>query len=91
MASTPLDPTSQPGETPARPDRETAENAVRTLIRWAGDDPAREGLLDTPGRVVRSYEEFFAGYLDDPAQILSWRCLRAKAAIGLCHCASGNE
>ena len=58
MASTPLDPTSQPSETPARPDRVDAENAVRTLIRWAGDDPAREGLLDTPARVVRSYEEF---------------------------------
>ena len=41
---------------PARPDRSDAENAVRTLIRWAGDDPAREGLLDTPARVVRSYE-----------------------------------
>ena len=55
----------------ARPDRETAENAVRTLIRWAGDDPSREGLLDTPARVVRSYEEFFAGYRDDPVQVLS--------------------
>jgi GTP cyclohydrolase I len=44
---------------------------VRTLIRWAGDDPNREGLLDTPDRVVRSYEEFFAGYLEDPVQILS--------------------
>ena len=71
MASTPLDPPSQPGETPARPDREAAEDAVRTLIRWAGDDPTREGLLDTPARVVRSYEEFFAGYLEDPVQILS--------------------
>ena len=37
-------------------------NAVRTLIRWAGDDPAREGLVDTPARVVRAYEQFFAGY-----------------------------
>lgn len=54
-----------------RPSREEAENAVRTLIRWAGDDPSREGLLDTPSRVVRSYEEFFAGYKDDPAQILT--------------------
>ena len=71
--------------------RKTAEIAVRTLISWAGDDPNREGQPDTPARVVRSYEEFFAGYLDDPAQILSWRCLRAKAANGLCHCASGNE
>jgi GTP cyclohydrolase I len=55
----------------ARPDRNAAESAVRTLIRWAGDDPTREGLLDTPARVVRAYEEFFAGYLEDPVQILS--------------------
>jgi GTP cyclohydrolase I len=54
-----------------RPTREQAEEAVRTLIRWAGDDPDREGLLDTPNRVVRSYEEFFSGYLEDPAQILA--------------------
>ena len=54
-----------------RPDRATAEEAVRTLIQWAGDDPNREGLLDTPARVVRAYEEFFAGYLEDPVQILS--------------------
>lgn len=57
--------------TPNRPDRGDAENAVRTLIRWAGDDPDREGLLDTPARVVRAYEEFFAGYLEDPVQLLS--------------------
>jgi GTP cyclohydrolase I len=50
----------------ARPSREEAEEAVRTLIRWAGDDPAREGLLGTPNRVVRAYEEFFAGYQEDP-------------------------
>lgn len=56
---------------PFRPTREEAEEAVRTLIRWAGDDPNREGLRDTPTRVVRSYEEFFAGYLEDPAQILA--------------------
>ncbi|MBS0349200.1 MAG: GTP cyclohydrolase I FolE [Proteobacteria bacterium] len=55
----------------ARPTREEAEEAVRTLIRWAGDDPAREGLVDTPSRVVRSYEEFFAGYQVDPAEILA--------------------
>ncbi|RJF96953.1 GTP cyclohydrolase I FolE [Noviherbaspirillum cavernae] len=55
----------------ARPSREEAEAAVRTLIRWAGDDPMREGLLDTPSRVVRSYEEFFAGYKDEPSQILA--------------------
>lgn len=56
---------------PIRPDRAAAEEAVRTLIQWAGDDPKREGLLDTPARVVRAYEEFFAGYLEDPVQILS--------------------
>ena len=53
-----------------RPSRAEAEAAVRTLLRWAGDDPDREGLRGTPGRVVRSYEEFFAGYQDDPAEIL---------------------
>jgi len=46
------------GEWPARPTRSEAEEAVRTLIRWAGDDPAREGLIETPARVVRAYEEF---------------------------------
>ena len=55
----------------ARPTRDDAEAAVRTLIRWAGDDPAREGLIDTPGRVVRAYEEFFAGYEQDPREILA--------------------
>ena len=53
-----------------RPTREEAEEAVRTLLRWAGDDPAREGLLGTPDRVVRSYEEFFAGYETDPVALL---------------------
>jgi len=53
-----------------RPSREEALQAVRTLIRWAGDDPDREGLLGTPDRVVRSYEEFFSGYDDDPVALL---------------------
>jgi len=53
-----------------RPSRAEAEEAVRTLLRWAGDDPDREGLLGTPDRVVRAYEEFFAGYLEDPTEIL---------------------
>jgi len=53
-----------------RPSRAEAEAAVRTLIRWAGDDPDREGLSGTPGRVVRSYEEFFAGYDSDPVELL---------------------
>lgn len=55
----------------SRPEREEAEEAVRTLLRWAGDDPAREGLLDTPSRVVRAYEEFFDGYGEDPVDMLS--------------------
>jgi GTP cyclohydrolase I len=54
----------------SRPSREEAEAAVRTLLRWAGDDPTREGLLGTPDRVVRSYEEFFAGYHEDPVELL---------------------
>ena len=58
------------GETAAMPSREDAESAVRTLIRWAGDDPGREGLADTPARVVRSYEEFFNGYDACPNSIL---------------------
>ena len=53
-----------------RPSRAEAEAAVRTLLRWACDDPTREGLLDTPSRVVRSYEEFFAGYATDPVALL---------------------
>ena len=53
-----------------RPSMEEAEDAVRTLLRWAGDDPDREGLLGTPNRVARSYREFFAGYTEDPADIL---------------------
>jgi GTP cyclohydrolase IA len=55
----------------ARPRREDAEEAVRTLIRWAGDDPGREGLVDTPARVVRAYREFFAGYEQDPRAVLA--------------------
>jgi GTP cyclohydrolase I len=53
-----------------RPSRAEAEDAVRTLIRWAGDDPTREGLRGTPDRVVRSYNEFFAGYEEDPVAML---------------------
>ena len=53
-----------------RPSREEAEEAVRTLVRWAGDDPDREGLVGTPERGVRAYKEFFAGYHDDPVEIL---------------------
>lgn len=53
-----------------RPSREEAEAAVRTLLRWAGDDPDREGLRDTPTRVVRAYQEFFSGYGEDPEEFL---------------------
>src|ERR1700730_12998674 len=53
-----------------RPTRATAEEAVRTLLRWAGDDPEREGLLETPKRVVRAYEDWFSGYQIDPAEYL---------------------
>jgi GTP cyclohydrolase I len=54
-----------------RPSRDEAEDAVRTLIAWAGDDPRREGLIDTPGRVVDAYEEWFKGYREDPREYLS--------------------
>ncbi|MGL4241971.1 MAG: GTP cyclohydrolase I FolE [Beijerinckiaceae bacterium] len=53
-----------------KPTREEAMAAVRTLLRWAGDDPLREGLLDTPTRVVKAYEELFAGYAERPEEVL---------------------
>ena len=58
------------GSSQGRPSREEAEEAVRTLLRYAGDDVEREGLVDTPARVVRSYDEFFAGYQDDAIEYL---------------------
>jgi len=57
--------------TTRRPSREEAEAAMRTMLLWAGDDPDREGLVDTPARVVRAYEEFFAGYEQDPVELLA--------------------
>src|ERR1700712_1077579 len=54
-----------------KPTRTQAEEAVRTLLRWAGDEPRREGLLGTPARVVRAYEEWFSGYEQDPKSYLS--------------------
>ncbi|GBQ30420.1 GTP cyclohydrolase I [Gluconacetobacter sacchari DSM 12717] len=63
--------TNMPKAPLPRPSREEAEDAIRTLLRWAGEDPSREGLRDTPGRVVRSYDEFFQGYGEDPSAILS--------------------
>ena len=56
---------------PVRPSREEAEAAVRTLIAYAGDDPTREGLIETPRRVVASYEELYGGYRQDPAEVLT--------------------
>ena len=53
-----------------RPSRAEAEEAIRTLLRWAGDDPSREGLLETPARVARAYEDWFSGYGDDPEEYL---------------------
>ena len=60
----------RPESTDDRPTRAEAERAVRTLIQWAGEDPDREGLVGTPERVARSYEEFYAGYGTDPNEIL---------------------
>ncbi|MCM2338404.1 MAG: GTP cyclohydrolase I FolE [Lysobacter sp.] len=57
-------------DTPRKPSREEAESAIRTLLSWAGDDPAREGLIDTPKRVVEAYGDWFSGYGDDPAEYL---------------------
>ena len=54
-----------------KPTRQEAEKAVELLLRWAGDDPSREGLVDTPARVVRAYEEFFSGYQEDPEDMLA--------------------
>lgn len=67
--------TAKPGSSPDPTEdttvtRDQAEQAVRTLLRWAGDDPEREGLLDTPGRVIRAYEEFFDGYNRDAVSYL---------------------
>ena len=54
-----------------KPTREEAEAAVRTMLAWTGDNPDREGLVETPKRVVRAYEQFFAGYEMDPKEVLS--------------------
>ena len=58
-------------DTPPRPSREEAEEAVRTLLRWIGEDPSRDGLVDTPKRVINSYDEFYAGYQGDAVKELS--------------------
>ncbi len=62
---------SKQGKAVQKPSRAEAEEAVRTLLRWAGDDPDREGLRGTPDRVVRAYEEFFSGYHLDPKEFLA--------------------
>jgi GTP cyclohydrolase I len=62
---------ASPADEAPRPSRQEAEAAVRTLIRWAGDSPGREGLLDTPARVVRAFEEWCGGYAIDPEQLLA--------------------
>lgn len=54
-----------------RPTREKAMEAVRTLLAYTGDDPSREGLIDTPKRVIKAYDDFFAGYNEDPVEVLS--------------------
>src|SRR5580704_328278 len=56
---------------PKRPSREEAEQAVHTLLRWAGDDPSREGLVDTPARVAKAFEDWFSGYSQDPEAYLA--------------------
>jgi GTP cyclohydrolase I len=67
----PLFPAPATSTTPTRPSREEAEAAVRTLIAWAGDDPNREGLLETPARVAKAYGELFAGYGQDAGAVLN--------------------
>ena len=67
---TPASPRTGGAGTPERPSREEAEAAIRTLLLWAGDDPEREGLRDTPSRVARAYREFFVGYDTDPVAVL---------------------
>jgi GTP cyclohydrolase I len=67
----PLKPVLVPSQPVLRPTREEAEAAVRTLIAWAGDDPSREGLLETPARVTKAYGELFAGYGQDARDVLA--------------------
>jgi GTP cyclohydrolase IA len=60
----------KPSPKEPKPSRESAEQAIRTLLLWAGDDPDREGLLETPGRVARAFEDWFSGYGEDPEEYL---------------------
>jgi GTP cyclohydrolase I len=59
-----------PNDAPSRVERSAAESAFRTLIRWAGDDPNRDGLIETPERMARAFQEHFAGYAQDPTAFL---------------------
>jgi GTP cyclohydrolase IA len=70
MKTKTLTPASLVPVLPDRPSRIEAENAVRTLLRWAGDDPTRDGLIETPSRVAKAFEDYFKGYYDDPETIL---------------------
>ncbi len=70
VLTTPLSPAIVRMTGEVKPSRAEAEGAVRTLLKWIGEDPTRDGLADTPGRVVRAFDEFFAGYAQDPAEIL---------------------
>lgn len=71
MLNKPILPSTNPGLVIERPSREEAEAAVALLLRWAGDDPGREGLRDTPARVVRAFEDWFSGYADEPENFLA--------------------
>ena len=70
MALAPATKPAVPHVAPAEVTRDQAEDAVRVLLRWAGDDPAREGLLDTPRRVVKAYDDWFSGYAIEPREYL---------------------
>lgn len=71
MSASPLKAANENMKSATTPSKEEAMDAVRTLIRWAGDNPEREGLLDTPKRVVEAYEEFFEGYTQNPDDVLA--------------------
>lgn len=71
MSASPLKAANENMKSATTPSKDEAMDAVRTLIRWAGDNPEREGLLDTPKRVVEAYEEFFEGYTQNPDDVLA--------------------
>ena len=71
MSASPKPANENTKQSVTRPSADEAKEAVRTLIRWAGDDPSREGLLDTPKRVIEAYREFFAGYDENPDDVLA--------------------